>query len=182
MSRIGRQPVPIAKGVEVKIADGRVSVKGPKGQLEEAVAPHCRLEVADGEVLVHRDGEEKRAKAMHGLMRALVANMVKGVTDGFSRQLDIVGVGYRAEVSNKKLTLTIGFSHPVVMPIPQGLEVVAESQTRLLVRGASKQQVGQFAAEIRKVREPEPYKGKGIRYVDEQVRRKVGKTGVSAGS
>ena len=131
---------------------------------------------------MHRDGEEKRAKAMHGLMRALVANMVKGVTDGFSRSLDIIGVGYRAEVANKKLTLTIGFSHPVVMAIPQGLEVVAESQTRLLVRGASKQQVGQFAAEIRKVREPEPYKGKGIRYVDEQVRRKVGKTGVSAGS
>jgi large subunit ribosomal protein L6 len=182
MSRIGRQPVPIAKGVEVNIADGRVRVKGPKGQLEEAVAPHCRVEVADGEVVVHREGEEKRAKAMHGLMRALVANMVKGVTEGFSRQLDIVGVGYRAEVANKKLTLTIGFSHPVVMPIPQGLEVVAESQTRLLVRGASKQQVGQFAAEIRKVREPEPYKGKGIRYVDEQVRRKVGKTGVSAGS
>ena len=182
MSRIGRQPVPLAKGVEVKIADGRVRVKGPKGQLDEAVAPHTRVEVADGEVVVHREGEEKRAKAMHGLMRALVANMVKGVTEGFSRQLDIVGVGYRAEVANKNLTLTIGFSHPVIMPIPQGLEVVAESQTRLLVRGASKQQVGQFAAEIRKVREPEPYKGKGIRYVDEQVRRKVGKTGVSAGS
>ena len=182
MSRIGRQPVAIGKGVEVNVADGRVRVKGPKGQLEEAVAPHCSVEVKSGEVLVHRDGEEKRAKAMHGLMRALVANMVKGVTDGFSRSLDIVGVGYRAEVANKKLTLTIGFSHPVVMEIPQGLEVVAESQTRLLVRGASKQQVGQFAAEIRKVREPEPYKGKGIRYVDEQVRRKVGKTGVSTGS
>jgi len=182
MSRIGRQPVAIAKGVEVNVADGRVRVKGPKGQLEEAVAPHCRVEVKGAEVLVHRDGEEKRAKAMHGLMRALVANMVKGVTEGFSRSLDIVGVGYRAEVANKKLTLTIGFSHPVVMAIPQGLEVVAESQTRLLVRGASKQQVGQFAAEIRKVREPEPYKGKGIRYVDEQVRRKVGKTGVSTGS
>jgi large subunit ribosomal protein L6 len=115
-------------------------------------------------------------------MRALVANMVTGVTDGFSRALDIVGIGYRAEVSGKKLTLTIGFSHPVAMAIPQDLEVVAESQTRLVVKGANKQRVGQFAAEIRKVRSPEPYKGKGIRYADETVRRKVGKTGVAGGS
>jgi large subunit ribosomal protein L6 len=182
MSRIGKQPVRIASGVEVKVADGRVRVKGPKGSLDEAVAPHCSVEVAAGEVRVARDSDEKRAKAMHGLMRALVANMVKGVTEGFSRSLDIIGVGYRAEVSGKKLTLTIGYSHPVVVEIPQGLEVVAESQTRLSVRGANKQQVGQFAAEIREIRSPEPYKGKGIRYVDEIVRRKVGKTGVSAGS
>ena len=182
MSRIGKQPVPIAKGVEVAVADGRVRVKGPKGTLEEAVAPHCAIEVAGGEVRVARDSDEKRAKAMHGLMRALIANMVTGVTTGFSRSLDIIGVGYRAEVSGRKLTLTIGYSHPVVVDIPQGLEVVAESQTRLLIRGASKQQVGQFAAEIREIRSPEPYKGKGIRYVDEVVRRKVGKTGVSAGS
>jgi len=182
VSRIGKQPVRIASGVEVKVADGRVRVKGPKGSLDEAVAPHCSIEVAGGEVRVARDSDEKRAKAMHGLMRALVANMVKGVTEGFSRSLDIIGVGYRAEVSGKKLTLTIGYSHPVIVEIPQGLEVVAESQTRLLVRGANKQQVGQFAAEIREIRSPEPYKGKGIRYVDEVVRRKVGKTGVSAGS
>jgi len=182
MSRIGKQPVPIRSGVEVKVADGRVRVKGPKGSLEEAVAPHCTVEIAGGEVRVARFSSLSRAKAMHGLMRALVANMVKGVTEGFTRSLDIIGVGYRAEVSGKKLQLTIGYSHPVVMEIPQGLEVVAESQTRLLVRGASKQQVGQFAAEIRKVRMPEPYKGKGIRYVDEVVRRKVGKTGVATGS
>jgi large subunit ribosomal protein L6 len=182
MSRIGKQPVPIGSGVEVKVADGRVRVKGPKGALDEAVAPHCTVEIAGGEVRVARDSDEKRAKAMHGLMRALIANMVTGVTTGFSRSLDIIGVGYRAEVSGKKLTLTIGYSHPVVMQIPQGLEVVAESQTRLLIRGANKQQVGQFAAEIREIRSPEPYKGKGIRYVDEIVRRKVGKTGVSAGS
>ena len=182
MSRIGRLPVKLASGVDVQVADGRVRVKGPKGQLEEPLAAHCRIEVANGKAVVHRDGEQKRAKAMHGLMRALLANMVTGVTQGFTRSLDIVGVGYRAEVSGGKLTLTIGFSHPVVMAIPKGLEVVAESQTRLVVRGASKQQVGQFAAEIRKVREPEPYKGKGIRYLDEQVRRKVGKTGVSSGS
>ncbi|MFI5317067.1 MAG: 50S ribosomal protein L6 [Myxococcota bacterium] len=182
MSRIGKQPVRVASGVEVKVADGRVRVKGPKGSLDEAVAPHCSIEVANGEVRVARDSDEKRAKAMHGLMRALVANMVKGVTEGFSRSLDIIGVGYRAEVSGKKLTLTIGYSHPVIVEIPAGLEVVAESQTRLLVRGANKQQVGQFAAEIREIRAPEPYKGKGIRYVDEIVRRKVGKTGVSAGS
>ncbi|MFI5317758.1 MAG: 50S ribosomal protein L6 [Myxococcota bacterium] len=182
MSRIGKQPVPIASGVEVKVADGRVRVKGPKGALDEAVAPHCKVEVAGTEVRVARDSDEKRAKAMHGLMRALIANMVTGVTTGFSRSLDIIGVGYRAEVSGRKLTLTIGYSHPVVVQIPQGLEVVAESQTRLLIRGANKQQVGQFAAEIREIRAPEPYKGKGIRYVDEVVRRKVGKTGVSAGS
>ena len=182
MSRIGRQPVPIRSGVEVKVADGKVRVKGPKGSLEEAVAPHCKIDVTGGEVLVARDSDEKRAKAMHGLMRALVANMVKGVTEGFTRSLDIIGVGYRAEVSGKRLQLTIGFSHPVVVEVPQGLEVVAESQTRLVIKGANKQQVGQFAAEVREIRTPEPYKGKGIRYVDEVVRRKVGKTGVSSGS
>jgi large subunit ribosomal protein L6 len=182
MSRIGKQPVAIAKGVEIKVADGRVRVKGPKGQLEEAVAPHCAVQVGASDVRVERDSDEKRAKAMHGLMRALIANMVTGVTTGFSKSLDIIGVGYRAEVQGKKLTLTIGFSHPVVIEIPQGLEVVAETQTRLVIRGANKQQVGQFAAEIREIRPPEPYKGKGIRYVDETVRRKVGKTGVSAGS
>jgi len=182
MSRIGKQPVAIAKGVEIKVADGRVRVKGPKGQLEEAVAPHCSIEVAGSEVRVTRDSDEKRAKGMHGLMRALIANMVTGVTEGFSKNLDIIGVGYRAEVQGKKLTLTIGYSHPVVMEIPQGLEVQAEGQTRLVIKGANKQQVGQFAAEIREIRSPEPYKGKGIRYVDEVVRRKVGKTGVSSGS
>jgi large subunit ribosomal protein L6 len=182
MSRIGKQPVAIAKGVEVQVAGGRVRVKGPKGTLEEAVAPHCKVEVAASEVRVARDSDEKRAKAMHGLMRALIANMVTGVTTGFSKSLDVIGVGYRAEVSGKKLTLTIGFSHPVVVEVPQGIEVVAESQTRLVIKGANKQQVGQFAAEVREIRMPEPYKGKGIRYVDEVVRRKVGKTGVSAGS
>jgi large subunit ribosomal protein L6 len=182
MSRIGKLPVPLRSGVEIKVDAGRVRVKGPKGSLEEALAPHCSIEVVSGEIRVARDSDEKRARAMHGLMRALVANMVKGVTDGFSRSLDIIGVGYRAEVSGRKLTLTIGYSHPVVVQIPQGLEVVAESQTRLVVRGANKQQVGQFAAEIREIRSPEPYKGKGIRYVDEVVRRKVGKTGVSSGS
>jgi len=182
MSRIGKQPVEIAKGVEIKVADGRVRVKGPKGQLEEAVAPHCTVEVTGTEVRVARDSDEKRAKGMHGLMRALIANMVTGVTEGFTKNLDIIGVGYRAEVQGKKLTLTIGFSHPVVIEIPQGLEVQADGQTRLVIKGANKQQVGQFAAEIREIRSPEPYKGKGIRYVDEVVRRKVGKTGVSSGS
>jgi len=182
MSRIGKQPVAIAKGVEIQIAGGRVRVKGPKGQLEEAVAPHCKVEVAGAEVRVARDSDEKRAKAMHGLMRALIANMITGVTTGFSKTLDVIGVGYRAEVAGKKLTLTIGYSHPVVVEVPQGIEVVAESQTRLVIKGANKQQVGQFAAEIREIRMPEPYKGKGIRYVDEVVRRKVGKTGVSSGS
>lgn len=181
MSRIGKLPIKVTSNVEVKVADGRVHVKGPKGTLIEALAEHCRIEVASGELRVLRDADTKRAKAMHGLMRALLANMVTGVTEGFSRGLEINGIGYRAEVAGKKLTLTIGYSHPVAMPIPADLEVVAESQTRLIVRGASKQKVGQFAAEIRKVREPEPYKGKGIRYSGELVRRKVGKTGTSGG-
>jgi len=181
MSRIGKLPIKLKPGVEVTVNDGRVRVKGPKGTLEEALAEHCSLEIESGELRVLRDSDAKRAKAMHGLMRALIANMVKGVTEGFSRGLDIVGIGYRAEVAGKKLTLTIGYSHPVAMPIPADLEVVAESQTRLVVRGANKQKVGQFAAEIRMVREPEPYKGKGIRYTGEVVRRKVGKTGTSGG-
>jgi large subunit ribosomal protein L6 len=181
MSRIGKLPIKLASGVEIKVDDGRVRVKGPKGTLEEALAEHCSIVVEAGEARVVRDSDEKRAKAMHGLMRALLANMVTGVTEGFSRGLDIVGIGYRAEVSGKKLTLTIGYSHPVAMPIPADLDVVAESQTKLVVKGANKQKVGQFAAEIRMVREPEPYKGKGIRYTGEVVRRKVGKTGTSGG-
>jgi large subunit ribosomal protein L6 len=180
MSRIGKLPVKLAKGVEVQVVDGRVRVKGTTRTLEEALAAVCRNEVDGGEIRVLRDSE-KRAKAMHGLMRALLANMVTGVTEGFSRALDIVGIGYRAEVAGKKLTLTIGYSHPVAMPIPADLEVVAESQTKLVVKGANKQKVGQFAAEIPMVREPEPYKGKGIRYADEVVRRKVGKTGTAGG-
>jgi len=180
MSRVGKAPIPLSSGVEVRVAEGLVQVKGPKGQLKQRMVPRTRIAIDGGIAHVSRDGEDDEARAMHGLMRALLANMVHGVTQGFERGLDIVGVGYRAQVSGKTLTLNIGFSHPVVLEIPEGLEVRAESQTRVVVRGADKQRVGQFAAEIRKIRPPEPYKGKGIRYVDELVRRKVGKAGAGA--
>ena len=178
MSRIGKLPIDLAPGVEVRLDGDGVRVKGPKGELRARVAPHTSIRVADGRASVERDGDGQRARAMHGLMRSLLANMVRGVTQGFERGLEIVGVGYRAAVGGGKLTLSVGFSHPVEMRIPEGLEVGVEGNTRLSVRGIDKQQVGQFAAEIRRVRPPEPYKGKGIRYSDEQVRRKVGKASV----
>ena len=181
MSRIGRSPVPLRSGVEVRVDGDLVKVKGPKGTLEQALVPFTRVEIAEGQALVHREGEHKQAKSAHGLMRSLIANMVTGVTDGFSKTLDIIGVGYRAEVSGRKVKLSVGYSHPVVLPVPEGLEVSADSQTRLVVRGADKQRVGQFASEIREVRPPEPYKGKGIRYANERIRRKVGKAGVGTG-
>ncbi len=180
MSRIGKVPIPLRSGVEVKIQDGIVQVKGPKGTLEQAVVPRTRVEVEEGQVWVRRENDEKRARAAHGLMRSLVANMVIGVTDGFEKGLEIVGVGYRAEVKGKQVVLQLGYSHPVTLEVPNDLEVISESPVRLLVRGADKQRVGQFAAEIRRVRKPEPYKGKGIRLVGERVRRKVGKAGVGS--
>ena len=175
-------PVLLASGVELKVDGSRIRVKGPKGSLEEALAPHTHVEVADGKVVVTRDGDSKPAKAAHGLMRSLIANMVIGVTDGFARTLDLIGVGYRAEASGKEVKLAVGFSHPVILAIPEGLQVKAEGVTRLVVSGMSKQMVGQFAADIRKVRPPEPYKGKGIRYSGERIRRKVGKAAASAGA
>jgi large subunit ribosomal protein L6 len=178
MSRVGKQPVALPSGVEVQVSGGVVSVKGPKGRLEERIAAGTSVEVADGQVRVHRESDAKPARAAHGLMRSLVANMVTGVTQGFERPLEIVGVGYRAEVGGGKVTLVVGYSHPVEMPVPEGLEVVAERPTRIVVKGASKREVGQFAAELRAVRPPEPYKGKGIRFAGERVRRKVGKAGV----
>ncbi len=176
MSRIGLKPVQLAAGVEVRVVDGRVSVKGPKATLEEAVAPYTRIEVKDGAAVVVREAESKEARAAHGLMRSLLGNMVTGVTDGFERAMEIVGVGYRAEVKGKDLVLTVGYSHPVSMPVPEGVTVRSESPTRFVISGSDKQQVGQFAANVREVRPPEPYKGKGIRYSDEIIRRKVGKS------
>jgi large subunit ribosomal protein L6 len=177
MSRIGKLPVPIASGVEIKVVEGVVRVKGPKGTLEQAIPRHTRVEIRENEAVVERESDAKRARAAHGLMRSLLANMVTGVTSGFEKGLEIVGVGYRAEVKGQQVNLQVGYSHPVSLAIPEGLEVTSEGPTRLVVRGADKQRVGQFAAEIRRVRKPEPYKGKGIRYVGEYVRRKVGKAG-----
>lgn len=178
MSRIGKIPVLLVSGVEVSIANGLVKVKGPKGQLQERLAPRTKVEVSDGRAQVERDGDDKEARAMHGLMRSLLSNMVTGVTDGFTRRLEIHGVGYRAEAKGKTLVLSVGYSHPVEMAVPEGLSVAVENQTLISVSGASKQQVGEFAANIRKLRKPEPYKGKGIRYAGEHIRRKVGKSAV----
>ena len=174
-------PIPLVSGVEVKVDGGTVRVKGPKGNLEQAIVARTTIKVEDGQAIVERTSDEKKARAAHGLMRSLLANMVTGVTRGFERGLEIHGVGYRSEIKGQEVKLTVGYSHPVVLAIPKGLEVISENPTRLLVKGADKQKVGQFASEIRSVRRPEPYKGKGIRYVGERVRRKVGKAGGATG-
>ncbi len=178
MSRVGRRPIPLPQGVRVERAGAEVHVSGPKGTLGQRLPGAIRIEVAEGEVRCHRPDDRKPTRALHGLVRALVANMVKGVTEGFRKDLDIEGVGYRAEVKGGKLNLTVGFSHPVEMVVPKGLEVVVEG-SRIRIAGADRCQVGQFAADVRDVRPPEPYKGKGIRYANERIRRKVGKAGAA---
>jgi large subunit ribosomal protein L6 len=176
MSRVGVKPVAIASGVEVSVAGGTVKVKGPKATLQHPVAPHTSIEVRDGTIVVKRSSEEKAARAAHGLMRSVLSNMIAGVTQGFERKLDIVGVGYKAEIKGKDLILIVGYSHQVSLKIPQGLDVRCDSPTRITVAGPDRHMVGQFAANVRDVRPPEPYKGKGIRYADEKIRRKVGKS------
>ena len=176
MSRIGRLPVPILKGVEVKQANGALSVKGPKGQLELHVHPDMTVVVDESEVRVERPSDHKDHRALHGLTRSLIANMVEGVTDGFSKTLEIIGVGYRADVKGQGITLNLGFSHPIEYVPVDGVSLECPNQTTIVVKGIDKQKVGQTAAEIRGFRPPEPYKGKGIRYQGEHVRRKAGKT------
>jgi large subunit ribosomal protein L6 len=176
MSRIGKLPVPIAKGVEVKQTNGTVSVKGPKGQIELTLHPDMTVVVDDAEVRVERPSDHKDHKALHGLTRSLISNMVTGVTEGFSKTLEIVGVGYRADAKGKAITLNLGFSHPIVYQPVEGVDLACPNQTTIVVSGVDKQKVGQAAAEIRGFRPPEPYKGKGIRYQGEHVRRKAGKT------
>ena len=177
MSRIGKQPIDLPKGVEVTVDGNRVRVKGPKGELERRVRPEVAVTVEDGQVQVTRRSDSKQHRAYHGLTRALLANMVEGVSNGYRRALEIVGVGYRADKRGKKLVLNVGYSHEVEYPEPEGITLTTPSQTQIVVEGIDKQQVGQVAAELRAVRPPEPYKGKGIRYQGEQVRRKAGKTG-----
>jgi large subunit ribosomal protein L6 len=176
MSRIGRRRVAIPGGVTVTERDGAIEVKGPKGMLRGRLPERTRLSIEGAEVRVQREDDSKPTRALHGLTRALLANMVTGVTEGFARELEIVGVGYRANVTGKNLNLTLGFSHPVVLPIPEGLKVSVQ-ENRIRIEGADRMQVGQFASDVRELRPPEPYKGKGIRYADERVRRKVGKAG-----
>ncbi len=178
MSRIGRLPVEIPAGVEVKIADGNVvTVKGPKGTLERTLVPEISVEVKDNQVLVTRPNDLKKMKSLHGLTRTLVYNMVVGVTTGYEKKLEINGVGYRAAKQGNKLVLSLGYSHPVEMEDPEGVESVVEGNNVVIVKGISKEKVGQYAAEIRFKRPPEPYKGKGVKYADEIIRRKEGKTG-----
>jgi large subunit ribosomal protein L6 len=177
MSRIGNQPIELPQGVDVAVDGEVVRVKGPKGELEQRVRPEITIEVKDGQVVLKRSSDVKQHRAYHGLTRALVANMVEGVTTGYRKALEIVGVGYRADKRGKKLVLNVGYSHEVEYPEPEGITLSTPSQTQITVEGIDKQQVGQVAAELRAIRPPEPYKGKGIRYEGEQIRRKAGKTG-----
>ena len=178
MSRIGRIPIPVPKGVEVTISpEMAVSVKGPKGQLQLSTHKRVAVKLENSQIQVERPNDSKESRAFHGLYQRLLESMVRGVTQGFQKELQIEGVGYRAAADGKGLTFTLGFSHPVKFPAPAGITLTAPEPTRVLVAGCDKQLVGQVAANIRALRKPEPYKGKGIRYKDEHIRRKVGKTG-----
>ena len=177
MSRIGKKPVALPKGVAVEIQGNTVAVKGPKGELRRTLHSEMQVAMADGQVTVARPSDEKRHKALHGLTRTLVQNMVEGVSKGFSKTLEIQGVGYKAEAKPYGVNLIVGYSHPVKYEAPKGIKISVENNTVVKIEGADKEAVGQVAAELRSVRPPEPYKGKGIRYQGEQVRRKAGKTG-----
>jgi len=175
MSRIGRKPISLPESVSVELAPGSVAVKGPKGELVQRLSPEMSVEQADGTLTVARPTDRGEHRALHGLTRSLIANMVEGVTEGFEKRLEIQGVGYRAQLKGKNLEMALGYSHPVSVEPPEGIEFEVPQPTEVIVRGIDKQLVGQVAADIRKRRPPEPYKGKGIRYRDEHVARKVGK-------
>lgn len=178
MSRIGRMPIAIPAGVTVTIAENNlVTVKGPKGTLERELPVEMSIKEEDGQIIVSRPSDLKKMKSLHGLTRTLISNMIHGVTEGYEKVLEVNGVGYRAAKQGKKLVLNLGYSHPVEMEDPDGIETILEGQNKITVKGISKEKVGQYAAEIRDKRRPEPYKGKGIKYADEVIRRKVGKTG-----
>jgi large subunit ribosomal protein L6 len=177
MSRIGKHPVQIPKGVTAKIDGNKVSVKGPKGELERELHADMKVSLKDDTILVERPSDEDNHKALHGLSRTLVANMVEGVTKGFRKELELIGVGYKADQRPYGLQLALGFSHPVKYEAPKGIKLTAPQPTSIVIEGANKEIVGQVAAEIRSIRPPEPYKGKGIKYVGEQIRRKAGKAG-----
>ncbi len=178
MSRIGRMPITVPAGVEVKIGkDNVVTVKGPKGTLTKELHPEMKIKLGDGVLTVERPSEDKMHKSLHGLTRTLLNNMVEGVTNGFSKELDVNGVGYRVQKQGKTLVLNLGYSHPIEMPEEDGITIDVPNPNKIIVSGIDKQQVGQFAAVIREKRPPEPYKGKGIKYVDEHIRRKEGKAG-----
>lgn len=177
MSRIGKKEIPLPKGVEVRQDGGAVVVKGPKGQLTTPLVAGIKMSVDNNVVKFERPNEEGKTRAFHGLMRALVANNVKGVSEGFKRELDIVGVGYRAEMKGQQVHLALGYSHPVVFDIPKGIDIAIDKQTHITVTGVDRQKVGQAAANIRSLRKPDPYKQKGVRYTGEVLKKKAGKTG-----
>jgi large subunit ribosomal protein L6 len=177
MSRIGRKELEVPKGVEVKVAAGVVRVKGPKGELSKSIHPRISVQVENGRVRVGRSSEEKADKALHGMVRNEIKNMVEGVSLGYARVLEISGVGYRAQVQGKKILLSLGYTHQIEFPLPAGIDAAIDKQTVVTLKGIDKQLVGQTAAEIRSFREPEPYKGKGVKYAGERIIRKEGKTG-----
>ena len=181
MSRVGQAPIAVPSGVEIDISGGSVRVKGPKGELEQRIPENISVAQQDAEIKVERANEQRETKALHGLTRSLLSNMVEGVTKGFEKSLEIQGVGYRAQKRGNALELAVGFSHPVTKSAPQGIEFDVPQPTRIVVRGIDKELVGQVAAEIRAIRKPEPYKGKGIRYEGEQIRRKAGKAAKAVG-
>ena len=180
MSRIGRKPINIPTGVDVKVDGSVVTVKGPKGSLTQAFHPNMAIAVEGNEITVTRPNDEKENRALHGLTRTLIHNMVIGVTEGFKKELDVLGVGYRVQKQGKEMIMTLGYSHPVVVAETDDIKIECPTPNKIVISGSDKQKVGQFAAEVREKRPPEPYKGKGIRYVDEHVRRKEGKAGKGA--
>lgn len=179
MSRVGRKVIPVPGAVKVKIGAADLQIEGPKGKLTTPVPPGISFKLENGELAASRLNDERQQRAFHGLARALASNAIKGVTEGFTRELDIVGVGYKAAVEGNKVVLSLGFSHPVVYPIPDGIKVAVDKQTRITVSGIDRQKVGQVAAEIRSLRKPDPYKQKGIRYVGEVLKKKAGKAGAT---
>jgi len=177
MSRIGKKPIPIPKGVTVKVGAGAIEVKGPKGQMRQVLPPGIVFAQDDGSLVASLEREDAELRKFHGLARSLVANAVAGVTDGFKKELDIVGVGYRAELKGKQVHFALGYSHPVIFDIPNGIDIAVDKQTHIVVTGVDRQLVGQVAANIRRMRKPDPYKQKGVRYTGEVLKKKVGKTG-----
>jgi large subunit ribosomal protein L6 len=179
MSRVGRKVIPVPKAVKVQVGPEMLQIEGPKGKLTTPVPPGISFKLENGELAASRLSDERQQRAFHGLARALASNAIKGVTEGFSRELDVVGVGYKAAVEGNKVVLSLGYSHPVVYPIPEGIKVAVDKQTHITVTGIDRQKVGQVAAEIRSLRKPDPYKQKGIRYVGEVLKKKAGKAGAT---
>ena len=175
MSRIGKEPVPVPAGVKVQVTDGKVRVEGPKGKLTQTIPSGLSAAIENNHLVISREGDARTMRALHGLARALVANMVSGVKDGFEKKLEITGIGYRAQLQGRAIQLALGYSHPVIFPLPDGIIAEVERQTAITLRGADKALLGETAARLRTLRKPDPYKGKGIRYAGEVVRRKVGK-------